>query len=297
MRVLVIGATGKVGSSLISGLLELGADVRAFVRTGTEIPPRWGSGQDDVEVVTGELADRAFLPLALAGCDSLFLTSPHSPEMPELHRNVIDAAKHTGARVVRLSGWTPSVAADSHAPGGRGHWLVEQYLSNSGLPHTTLRVNYFLQNIAARNAQVIREKDVFVGPLADAHISMIDTEDVGAAAAGVLGSDEHHGTMYTLTGPAAVSYADVAQGLTEMLGREVKYVDMQPEQFRQWMLESGRKAWEADHALALFAIYRAGLGETVTTDVELLAGRPASSLQQYLQQNLAAFTKEQVYAS
>ena len=296
MKILVIGATGNVGASLVCKLVQLGADVRVLVRAETDLPRQWAMPRGELEVFVGDLADRSALTPALADCDSVFLTTPHSPTMPELHRNLIDAAKRLGTRVVRLSGWTPSITGNSLAPGGRGHWLVEQYLMNSGLPYTILRVNYFMQNIATRNASVIREQNIFAGPLAKARISMIDTDDVAASAARVLTCAESD-RLYTLTGPSAVSYADVAEQLTDLLGRRIQYVNMPPLRFRQWMLESGRQAWEADHALALFAIYREDLGEMVSEDVEVLTGRQPSSLRDYLLRNLTMFEGDHVHAS
>jgi uncharacterized protein YbjT (DUF2867 family) len=291
-RVLVVGASGNTGAAVIRQLLDRGAKARALVRDrGGEVARAPVLADPGVDLVAGDLARPETLAKAVEGCDGMFVTTPHAPEMCELQGNAIDAATAVGAHVVRVSGWTPSVAADSPAPGGRRHWATEQHLKESGLPYTILQCNYFAQNLVNRNASSIVGNDMLAGPLADARISMVDAADIAAVAACALTEQGHENTTYTLSGPAAVSYQEIVDTLSSLLGRTIRYVDVPPDDFRRWMLENGRLEWEADHALALFEMYRAGLGETVTDAVERVTGQPPQSVESYLRRNLDAFRK------
>jgi uncharacterized protein YbjT (DUF2867 family) len=286
-RILVVGASGNTGAAVVRHLLERGARPRAMVRDRAgELSRAPVLADPGVELVTGDLARPDTLVDAVQGCTGLFVTTPHAPDMPELQGAAIDAAKTVGAHVVRISGWTPSVAEDSPAPGGRRHWATEQHLKESGLPYTILQCNYFMQNIVNRNASSIVGQDMLAGPLGACRISMLDAADIAAVAACALTDESHANQTYTLSGPSAVSYREIADLLSSMLGRTIGYNDMPVEDFRRWMLENGRLEWEADHALALFEMYRAGLGETVTDVVERVTGRSATPIEDYLRRSL-----------
>jgi uncharacterized protein YbjT (DUF2867 family) len=290
-RILVCGASGNTGKAVVRHLLDRGVQARGLVRDRAEIARAAVLADPRVEIVTGDLAEPATLRSAVEDCDGLFVTTPHAPEMTAIQSNAIDAAATVGAHVVRISGWTPSVAEDSPAPGGRRHWATEQHLKGSGLPYTILQCNYFMQNLVNRNASTIAGQDMLAGPLADCRISMVDAADIAEVAACALTEEGHEFRTYTVSGPAAVSYREIVDTLGALLGRTIRYEDMSPDDFRAWMLENGRVEWEADHALALFEMYRAGLGETVTDSVERVTGRPPESLEGYLRRHLDAFRR------
>lgn len=106
----------------------------------------------------------------------------------------------------------------------------------------------------------------------------------------MLTSSGHEGASYTVTGPEVLTYGQVAGLLTEVLGREVAYVDVPPEQFPGSLRSAGLDPWLADALRELNQLYRQHHAEVVTDEVQKATGRPARSLQDWLADNRAAFT-------
>jgi uncharacterized protein YbjT (DUF2867 family) len=180
------------------------------------------------------------------------------------------------------------------APGERGgrvlaeHRRVVRHLRDSGLPGTVLAPGSFMQNLL-RQAGSVQEHDVLALPAGTAAVNHVDVRDVAAVAAHVLTSDGHDGATYTVTGPEALTYEQVAASLAEVLGREVRYVDAPPQDARAALVGGGLSPWLADALLELHEAYRSGHGATVTDEVEKATGRPARPLRQFLTEHAAAF--------
>jgi uncharacterized protein YbjT (DUF2867 family) len=190
----------------------------------------------------------------------------------ELQGNLIEAARRAGvARVVKLS----AIGADPSSPVrvGRWHAQTEKQLEASGLAYTHLRPGFFMQNVLVF-APSVAAHGIFQAPAEEGRLAMIHVRDVAAVAARALLEDRHAGQVYTLTGPEALSYDDVAAKLSAASGRPVAYASVAPEEFRRRLLESGIPDWYADMLLELYAMIRAGHAALVTDTVEKVAGRP-----------------------
>ncbi len=115
---------------------------------------------------------------------------------------------------------------------------------------------------------------------------MVDTRDVAGVAAAVLTEPGHAGAHYDITGPQALSYADVADRLTVAMGRRVTYVDAPDEAVLQALLGAGLSDWFANALVGLYQDYRRsgtdGYAAQVTGTVERLTGRRARSLDDLL---------------
>jgi uncharacterized protein YbjT (DUF2867 family) len=139
-----------------------------------------------------------------------------------------------------------------------------------------------LQNIPESNIPSIGEDGNLYVDAGDARISMVDTRDVAAVAAVVLTDSDHVGARYDITGPQALSYADVAAQLSRALGRTVTYVDAPDAAVRETLLGFGLDKWFVDALVGLYQEYRRsgtdGYAAQVTDAVERLTGRPARSL-------------------
>lgn len=134
----VTGATGQVGSALVARLLELGADVRAVVQPGVEVP--W-SRAEGLQVVVADFGDLAEMRGAARGADAFFLMSPPGEQQVRWQEIQVEAAQDAQVeRVVKLSAFDSS--SDTSLTMGRWHWAGEQSLRASGLPHAILRPQY-----------------------------------------------------------------------------------------------------------------------------------------------------------
>jgi uncharacterized protein YbjT (DUF2867 family) len=273
--ILVIGGRSKIGSELIRLLLGQGQDVRALVRAA-EKPMTEG-----VVSVVGDLADPESLVPAMNGVEKVFLLSSPHPDAVQWHRNAVDAAARAGVRLVVRSS---IVGADreSEAEFVNAHLRSDRYLEQSGLDYVILRPNLFQQNVPDSTIPAIDGDGNFYLNAGDARISMSDTRDIAAVASVVLTQPGHGGAHYDLTGPEALSYRDVAELLSGILGRAINYVDIPDEAALEALLKLGLDSWFAGALVGLYEDYRrsgpSGYASQVTDAVERVTGRPARSL-------------------
>ena len=278
--ILVIGGRSKIGAALIEELLSRGERVRALVRAGERTGSLPAAG-----VVTGDLADEASLVAAMDGIEKVFLLSSPHPDAVTWHRNAIDAARRTDVRLLVRSSILG--ADEESAPEFiDAHHVSDRYLRDSGLPHVIVRPNLFLQNIQESTIPAIDASGNFYVDAGQARISMVDTRDVAAVAAAALCEPGHAGADYDVTGPEALSYADVAAKLSRALGREVSYVDVPDDAVRGALVGAGLSDWFAGALVGLYQDYRRsgtdGYAAQVTDTVTRLTGRPARSLDDLL---------------
>ncbi|WUF74488.1 SDR family oxidoreductase [Streptomyces nojiriensis] len=287
--IVVMGATGATGNALLHSLLALGAPVRALTRTPhTPIPGTTGAHRPPAEVRYADATDPHSLHTAFRGADQLFLAMANGPAQVELETRVIDIAAHAGiGHIVKIS--APAAEPDSPVAVSRGHHAVEEHLRASGLTHTVLRPYAFTQNLL-RLAPAVAQ-GVILGTTGDAPCNHIDCRDIGDVAAAALTRPELAGGTYTLTGPEAVSYPELASRLTALTGRRIRYVHLTPDELRDNLLHHAHMpAWLADHVTEIqqLAVDRP---ETPTTTVSDVLGRPPRTLDAFLHEHRAHFPR------
>ncbi|HEV2731390.1 MAG TPA: NmrA family NAD(P)-binding protein, partial [Terriglobales bacterium] len=167
----------------------------------------------------------------------------------------------------------------------------------TGVPYTFLRPNGFMQNMVNYNAPTINTQNAFYGSEGDGRVSHIDLRDVAAVAVKALTEDGHVGKAYTLTGPEALTNTEIAQILSDDLGREIRYVNLPPAQLKEALLAAGVPEWNADALLDLQRLYREGKAATVTRDVEQILGRKPISFAQFSRDYKHAFEAQERAAS
>jgi uncharacterized protein YbjT (DUF2867 family) len=266
--ILVCGATGTVGSEVVRQLSDAGVSCRALVRDAAAA--EW-IRYPGVEVTQGDFGRPETLATPLEGVTKVYLVSPSHPRHTEFESNVIEAGQRAGVGYIvkqSILGADP----DSPVPFCQSNGEVERRLAASGIAHTVLRPNFFMQTLVGF-AKSIREQGVIAQPLEHARLSMIDVRDVAAVAVVALTEEGHAGKTYVLTGPKAVTLSEVAAELSEALGRRVTYLAISPEEGRQAMQQQGAPDWLVEAALALAASYVRGEGEVVTDEVRRVTGR------------------------
>lgn len=284
--ILVTGATGKAGSEAVRLLRQRDLPVRALVRDAGKAAPLAAAG---AEIALADLGDRGTIDAAMAGVDTVILVSPG---VPAQELNVVASAARAAVKhVVKL---TSNASADS--PIARRRWQaeIEAGLAASGLDHTLLRANAFMQNVLAL-APAIRATGGFGSSAGAGRVGMVDTRDVAAVAAEIAASPgPHAGRAYRLTGPALISYADVAAVLSDVLGRPVSYrpVSYRPVSFgedREAMVRAGLPEPVAEMNAQAFSMIAGGDAAWLSEDVPSLLGRPARSFGQFAADFAAAF--------
>ena len=219
--ILVVGANGRIGTAVVQALLAKSQQVRAMVRDPQRSKITEGP---NVELVVADLAKPDTWEAATKGVEKIFLLSPESDQMADLHGRFADAAKRADVRhLVRLSMLPAN--PDSPLAIGKWHGEADRNVANSGLPYTILRPAYFMQNLIGSARSIVSE-GVFRGAMGDGKVGVIDIRDIADVAAAVLTSDGHEGRTYILTGPEAFSMGELAAKLSSVLGKEVRYVNV-----------------------------------------------------------------------
>ena len=282
---LVTGASGNVGSRLVRRLVEAGAPTRAFVRRPEAAAELQELG---VETALGTFEDPESLRRAMSGVERVYVVSPPGVDvMAEQQLAVVSAAQAEGVRhVVKQSSITAD--EDSDASIVVAHRRVEEAIEASGMSWTHLRPHWFMQNELGQ-AGTITSDGVFYAPDVT-EISMIDVADVASAAARVLTSEGHEGKSYVLTGPEVVSYADLAEAYSRVLGREVRWQEVSLDDARDSMRESGLPEELAVGFTEIMGRYRAGgVTRKVSPAVEELTGRAPRTFEEFLRENRGVY--------
>jgi uncharacterized protein YbjT (DUF2867 family) len=282
--ILVTGATGVAGSQVVRALERTGAPMRAFVRDPLAARDRLGG---EVELAVGDLADPESVRRALDGADTVFLSCADDPRRVGWETALIDAAGEAGVRrIVKLS----TIGAEPGAPVAFWDWhgRVEQHLLASEVPAVLLRSSFFMSNLLASAASVAAE-GVLVAPAGEARIAMVDPRDVGAAAAALLAGAGEDAETYLVTGPEAITFADVAAGIAGATGRPVAFVDVPESAARAGLIESGVPEFVADQLVAIFGQLRAGAAAEVTDTVRRLTGTEPRSFAAFARDHARMF--------
>ncbi|MER7789285.1 NAD(P)H-binding protein [Streptomyces sp. NPDC097640] len=267
-EILVLGGTGKTGRRLVHTLRAAGEHVRAASRSG-EVRFDW--------------SDQDTWPTALDGASAVYLMAPEDPALAQVF---VKRATEAGVgRFVALSGrGIEQVSADAF----QGMAAAEQAVRDSGARWTILRPNNFSQNF---------DEDVWHAPLRDGRLALpigsmpepfIDTQDIADVAAAVLTTDGHHGQVYDLSGPRALTFEAAVATIAEAAGRPMRFVELTPEEYRAELLAEGFPEEAVRDLDGLFAVMRAGHFTEPGDGVRRVLGREPIDFGAYAAQAAAA---------
>ncbi len=234
-RILVTGATGQVGSRTIDRLLpEKDVQVVAAVRSASKAEPFAARG---IPHVILDLDDEATHFPALQGIDRLFVVTGYTVDMLRQSKALLDNAKKAGVQhVVHLGACGRDDTTVAH---WAWHQLVERYVQWCGFSYTHLRPETFMQNVLSYGGKPAINNGVVTAFVAGARLSWVDVDDVAQVAALALAHPElHAGKTYRL-GYDAVTFAELAELMTSIVGKPFRYEPLAPEVFLQSMIEAG----------------------------------------------------------
>jgi NAD(P)H dehydrogenase (quinone) len=267
--ILVTGATGQVGREVVRRLAGA-VPLRALVRDPDD------AALAGAELAVGSFDDAAALARATAGVETLYLAGRDNPDQVGQHDRVLAAAAAAGVRhVVKLS--AVGAAAASPVALMRWHAETEAHLRASAFRWTFLRPHLYMQNLLRFAAH-----GTLTAPMGAGRFPLVDTRDVAAAAATVLlDPAAHTGCAYALTGPQALTYAEVAAALAEVSGHAVAYRAAEPAAFRTGLMDAGIPEWRADDLAAIAAAYSDD-DRRVSADLPALLGRAPTPIARFL---------------
>ncbi|MBL8339169.1 MAG: NAD(P)H-binding protein [Rhodoferax sp.] len=266
-RILVVGASGTVGSELVRLLQARG---HAVAEATSRAPTR--SGQVALDVVAGTGVDAAF-----AGVERAFLLAPPGyTNQDELLRPLIDAARRSGLRRVVLM-TAMGADADEAAPLRK----AERHLEQSGVPFNILRPNWFMQNFNTFWLHGILNGGTIALPVGQARGSFIDARDIAATAAALLSGDGLANQAFDLTGAQALDHDQVAAILSRVTGRAIRFQDIAPDAMRAGLVGAGVPPNYADFLVMILGYFKAGYSERTTDAVQQITGAAPRSFEAY----------------
>ncbi|MBB5957924.1 uncharacterized protein YbjT (DUF2867 family) [Saccharothrix tamanrassetensis] len=258
--ILVLGGTGKVGRRVVSRLHALRAPVRVPTRSG---PVRfdWTDDTTWAPVLDGA---RAVFVVAL---DGHLFTGPFVARARELG---VERVVLLSGRGVDVPGYVPP-----GSPLGATHIAGEAAVRALDVDWTILRPGWFAQNFSEgffRDA--VRAGELRL-PAGDGAVSYVDADDIADVAAAALTGPGHAGQTYELSGPRALTMAEVAAGITAATGRRIRYVALTPEEFIAELVASGWSPADARDYDTVIAPIRDDLDSHISDGVHRALGRPA----------------------
>jgi uncharacterized protein YbjT (DUF2867 family) len=281
MIVLITGATGEVGSKVVKQLLQRGERPRIFVRDAAKAHALFDG---KVDVFVGDLADPASLQPALQGIEKLFLVNS-GPRIPVLDDLAAKAAKAAGVQhIVKLS----SADVQQRLAIGAWHEKGEAAIRASGIPFTFVRPTGFMSNLLAWRHSIAAE-GVVRSSAGDGKRPFIHSEDIAAVAVQALTTQDYVGQSLVITGPEALSFAEVTKKIGAAIGRQLRFQAISDEEAGRRFSATGASAEETAAHIELWRAIREGRVAAVTDGVERILGRQPIPLEQWLRENAASF--------
>jgi uncharacterized protein YbjT (DUF2867 family) len=276
--ILVTGATGSLGSAVVTALAEKGFAVRAASRK------RFEAVTPSVQWVRFDYEDPATHDSALAGVDGIFLIAPPlDVDSPAKLNPVIDSARELGVGQIVLNS-ALGVDADPDAPLRK----IELQLLASGVSHTILRPNFFMENFTTGFlAGMVREGAIYLAA-ADAFTSFISVSDIAAVAAEAF-CGGHYGRAYNLTGAEALNHDQVTRMIGAAAGKAVSYHAISEEEMIAGAIRNGLPESAAGFMGLLYSVVRNGWAAGITDDVRRVTGHAPLTFGEFARRSAAAW--------
>ncbi|MGW5269160.1 SDR family oxidoreductase [Rhodococcus sp. NPDC003994] len=270
----VTGSTGAVGGAVAALLADSGMAIRLLVRDIGRAP---AIPESAVEQCSYDDADASIR--ALRGVDVLFMVSgSESATRLDEHRTFVDAAAAAGVRHLVYTSFF-GAAPDATFTLARDHFHTEQHIVASGIGHTFLRDNFYadvMEHFAG-------EDGVIRGPAGDGRVSLVARADVARVAATVLNDPASHvGKAYDLTGPEALTMAEVAATIAEVRGRDVTFHNETLDEAYASRAQWNAPDWQNDAWVSTYTAIASGELSRASEDVERVTGRRAMTFREVL---------------
>jgi uncharacterized protein YbjT (DUF2867 family) len=273
--IVITGASGRLGGRVAR---RLGGEPRLLVRDAARAP----AGAKDVAVA--DYSDGEALRRALDGADVVLMVSAaETPDRVGQHRSFVDAAKAAGVGHLVYTSFA-GASPDATFTLARDHWYTEQHIRDSGIPFTFLRDNLYADFLPF----MVGADGVIRGPAGDGRAAVVAQDDIADSIVGVLREPAGHvGKTYEMTGPEAIGLADAARVIGEVTGKDVSYHDESLDEAYASRERYQAPKWQVDAWVSTYTAIAAGELAAVSTDVETLAGRPATTLRALLEAGAA----------
>ncbi|MBN3810482.1 NmrA family NAD(P)-binding protein [Paraburkholderia sp. Ac-20347] len=288
-KYLITGATGKTGVYTVNNLLAAGHAVRAMVHG--EDARSAALREAGAEVVVGDLLDHDDLLRATDGVTGAYLCYPVSPGFIQGTAYFADAARRAGLDVVvEMSQISAREDAKSHA--ARDHWIAERVLDWSGVPTVHIRPTFFSEWLIfpwVRDT-IVKEGQITL-PYGEGRHAPIAAEDQARFITAVLTQPSAHiGKAYELCGPVELDYHEIAQKISEVIGRKIAYNPGTLEDYRAHLQRYDLPEFMIQHFVEVAVDYRNGVFKGSDQIIEQVTGKAPQTVEAFVRANSQLFS-------
>jgi uncharacterized protein YbjT (DUF2867 family) len=243
--IVVTTPTGLIGHQVLDNLLDSGEELRVIARDTSALPSHV---RERLDIVEGSHSDAALVDEAFANADAVFWLTPPDPQAPSVEAAFVgftqpaaEAFKREGVkRVVGVSALGRGTPWADQAGYATGSLAMDDLIASSGVAYRALTNPSFMDNIV-RQAEAIENQGVFFLAIAgDRKLPSVATRDTAAAASRLLLDESWSGVdEVPLLGPEDLSFSDMAEIISEVLGEEVRYQQIPFEAYKDRFVEFG----------------------------------------------------------
>lgn len=281
MKILVTGATGKLGSKIVESLLKLvpASDLVVSVRNPEKAEALHNRG---VEVRQGDFDYPETLDKAFKGIDRLLIISADGDNEKRIqqHTNAVQAAERAGVKFIAYT--SLANATESKNLMAPPHVATEAAIIKTGIPYSFLRNNWYLENEIGSIQGAIAGAP-WITSAGESKVGWALQQDYADAAAAVLAGNGHENTVYELSGPL-LTQKELVSTLGKVLGKEISVQQVSDQEYAEIMKELGLPDFVLPILVGIQESIRNGSLEVESNDFEKILGRPATPIDEALKQ-------------
>lgn len=276
----IIGASGNVGREVLKNLLSRGACVRVGTHNSKLI-----KDEKNIEYTTFDFNDSSTWDSCLIKVTKVFLIRP--PHISNIKRDMYPFIKHMKNYDIKQVIFLSVQKAETNAliP----HHKVEQIIKKLSIPYTFVRPSFFMQNLTTTHLKEIRDYNKLYIPAGKGKTNFIDVQDIGELIATLFTNPKHINKAYTVTGTKSFSYQEVANCLSNELGREIVYSDSTFFEFILFHKRNSRKLGMILIMFILYSVIKSNHGDCTTSTLKILLEREPHSLESFIHENKKLF--------
>lgn len=283
-KILVTGATGSLGKQTLK-ILSSKTDVSnlvALVRDESKATELKDLG---VEIRKGDYDNIESLKTAFQGIDKLLFVSASDIEkrLPQ-HKNVLEAAKNSGIKHIVYTSFVRKDESDASpiAAVAKAHIFSEDFILNSGITYTILRNTLYMDFAPFFIGNKVLENQMVYLPSGDGKVSFLLRSEMAEIAASVLTTAGHENKIYTVSSDKAHSYGEVAEIISEVSGKEIKFVSPSVDEYKETMQKAGVPETMIGMNVGFSLAIQHGEFEATNPEISKLLGRKPTSLKDFL---------------
>ena len=280
--IVITGATGHLGRLVIEKLLQRvkPSEIAVVVRNREKAADFASRG---IEVRQADYDKPDSLRGAFRGADKVLLISANEVgrRLPQ-HRNVIEAAKADGAKMIVYTSLLNAAKSGIRSL-AEEHFGTEELIRSSGMPYVILRNGWYIENYSENLGPVLQYGAV-AGSAGDGRVAAATREDYAEAAAAVLTGSGHEGKIYELAGDRAFSLSELASEVAKASGKNVVYNDLPPDNYRDMLIGVGLPALVAEMLVDADLGLKRGELDSSSDDLRHLIGRPTTPMADVIRQ-------------